>query len=138
MGEIVKFPESKKGPEMNPDDLELLIEQNEFLKYVLKAMNDIPMYDSNETVEPNYMELWDKVALNKKIEIPKPENAQIAYESFKFYFNVFTTGYDSFGVDFFRHLASQENYPFLVTGIMSILNYLSEETRDISDKNPEE
>ena len=55
---------ANEEPKMTTEELKLLIEQNEYLKYWLKSLNGIPMSDEEDY---DYMDLWNKVALRKKV-----------------------------------------------------------------------
>ena len=71
MDKVVDFPNKdnqpveSNGPKMTPEELKLLIEQNTMLQYALKVMNDIPLMDDTPV---DYMELWNKVSLQKKLQ----------------------------------------------------------------------
>lgn len=120
-----KLSEESKGPEMNPEDLKTLINENELIKVCLRVMNDLDAKVSEDEIEPDYMELWNNIALNKKIEIEGLNAGMLDY-----YYQLMHCGYDNFGIDFFRHMSSQLNYPYLSYGIVSLLTTvdLSQET----------
>ena len=114
-----------KEIEMNPDDLKLLIEQNEYLKYWLKTLNGIPMLTEDEGID--FMELWNNISLEKKIDFeePKPEAAA-------FYFNLFSTGLDNFGLGAFARMAETDPGA-LGYGIACLIKILSDNSRDIEE-----
>ena len=114
--------EKDEGPKMNPDDLKLLIEQNEYLKYWLKSLNGIQM--SDEDTEVNYEELWNNVALRKKIPLAEPTP-----EAIEFYFNLFSCGVDNFGGQCFASMAKTDPGA-LGYGIYCLLSILTENAKD--------
>ena len=117
--------ENIEEPKMAPEDLGLLIEKNEFIKHCLKIMNDIPLSDETPV---DYEELWNKVALNKKIDA-----GDVSSDAIAFYFNLLTTGYDNFGTMFFYHFANSENCAIFYYAIKCMLEYMT----DISSVQPE-
>ena len=110
--------ENVEGPKMNPEDVGLLVEQNEYIKHCLKIMNDIPLSDETPV---DYEELWNKVALNKKIDA-----GDVSSEAIAFYFNLLTTGYDNFGTMFFYHFANSENAAIFFYAIKCMLECMSD------------
>ncbi len=118
MGDVVNFPGTSNEPKMNPDDLKLLIEQNEMLKICLKIMNDIPLTDETPV---DYLGLWEKVSLQKKID-----PGVVSGQAIAFYFHLLSTGFDNFGAMFFHHMAKGENASYLYYAIKCFLEYMSE------------
>lgn len=133
MGKVIEFPEEAK---MSPDDLKLLIEENEILKYVLKVMNHIPLNDKyedgTEVIEKdiNYEELWNRVSLNKKLDIGKQ-----APEAISLYYQILTCGYDNFGIKFFDEMAtSPENAPIFYSAIKGFLDFMTDFSEEQSNR----
>lgn len=122
MGDVINFPDKNKEPEMNPEDLKLLIEENTMLQYCLKVMNNIPLSDETPV---DYMELWNKVSLQQKID-----PGEVNPESIAFYFNLLSTGYDNFGAMFFHHMAESENAAYLYYAIKCFLEFMSETPKE--------
>ena len=114
--------EENKGPKMNPDDLKLLIEENEYLKYWLKTINSIPMITEDDGID--YMELWNNIALEKKIDFnePKPEDSA-------FYFNLFSTGLENFGLGCFAKMAETDPGA-LGYGVACLIKILSDSSKN--------
>ena len=106
-----------KGPKMNPDDLKLLIEQNEYLKYWLKSLNGISMLSEDDL---NYEELWNNIALEKKVDFNEPSVDDTA-----FYFNLFSTGLENFGLSCFTKMAETDPGA-LGYGIACLIKILSD------------
>ena len=129
MGKVVDFPNKdnqpneEKGLEMNPEELKLLIEQNTMLQYCLKIMNDIPLSDETPV---DYMELWNKVSLQKKID-----PGEVTGEAIAFYFQLLSTGYDNFGAMFFYHMAQSENASILFYALKCFIEYMSDFQEEI-------
>ena len=123
MGKVVDFPNKDNqpvefnGPKMTPEELKLLIEQNTMLQYALKVMNDIPLMDDTPV---DYMELWNKVSLQKKVDAGETNGQSIV-----FYFQLLSTGYDNFGTLFFHHFANSDNAPLLYYAIKCFIDYMS-------------
>ena len=123
MDKVVDFPNKdnqpveSNGPKMTPEELKLLIEQNTMLQYALKVMNDIPLMDDTPV---DYMELWNKVSLQKKVDAGETNGQSIA-----FYFQLLSTGYDNFGTLFFPHFANSDNAPLLYYAIKCFIDYMS-------------
>lgn len=115
------------GVEMNPEDLKLLIEENEMLKHELKVMNSIPLsnrYSNGEEVDEdtiNYQELWSNVALSKRIDAGEPN-----VDLLTFYFKLLSDGYDNFGLNFFIKMANSENDVHLYNALVCFLDYMSD------------
>lgn len=107
-----------KEPEMNPEDLKLLIEENTMLQYCLKIMNKIPLNDESPV---DYMELWNNVSLTNKVDVGEVSSDAIAY-----YFSLLSTGYDNFGTTFFHRMADSDNAPYLYYAIKCFLDFMSE------------
>lgn len=112
--------EDSKGPRMSPEDLELLIKQNEMIKLSLLVMNDINLNREDDD-DINYEELWNKVSLQKKVDA-----GPVTDEAKAMYYDLFSTGYENFGSMFFYHLAKEENAPYLYHGIKSLLQALAD------------
>ena len=138
MGKVVDFPqkeENKEEAKMAPEDLKLLIEQNQFLKYCLRIMNHIPLgsyKDENGNVteikdeDLNYEELWNNVALKKRVDV-----GEVTGDAISFYFSLLSLGYDNFGVDFFIAMAeSEDNAPFLYYAIKCFIEFMSDFTQE--------
>lgn len=113
--------ERNKEPEMSPEELQLLIEQNEYLKLWVKCLNGIPM---NDVKNYDYLSLYNNIALKKKIEIDKPTS-----EAIGFYFNLFSCGLDNFGAECISKMAETDPGA-LAYGIECLLTLLSESTKD--------
>lgn len=119
--------EENKNLEMTPEDLKLLIEQNTFLQHVLRIMNNLSL-DPDTAEEKNkgpidYMELWNNVALKKKVELGDSSSDAIA-----FYFQLMSTGYDNFGMEFFIEMSkNEENLAYMFYAIKCFLDYMSQE-----------
>lgn len=122
--------EENKNLEMSPEDLSLLIEQNTFLQHALRIMNNLSL-DPDEAEKENkgpidYMKLWDNVALTKKVDLGKTSSDAIA-----FYFQLMTTGYDNFGIDFFTKMTEhKDNIAYMFYAIKCFLDYMSNEKPD--------
>lgn len=116
-----------KELEMNPEDLKLLINQNIILKICLLVMNDINI-DKADDESIDFMDLWNKVSLQKKIDAGK-----VTPESKSLYYDIFSTGYENFGAMFFNHMSKEENIPYLCHGIISITEALADYS-EIIDK----
>lgn len=114
--------EESKSPEMSPEELGLLIEENTMLQYALKVMNDIPLSDESPV---DYMELWNKVALNKKVDA-----GEVTPESLAFYYSLLTTGYDNFGTMFFYHMANSDNCAIFYYAVKCLLDGLTDNAKE--------
>lgn len=119
-----------KELEMSPEDLSLLIEQNTFLQHALRIMNKLPLDpDKAEEVNGgpiNYLDLWDKVSLNKKTEVgAKPTSDAIA-----FYFQLLSTGYDNFGTQFFINMIESENTSYFLYAVKCFIDYMTGEVKN--------
>lgn len=112
---------ANEEPKMTTEELKLLIEQNEYLKYWLKSLNGIPMSDEEDY---DYMDLWNKVALRKKVDMGKTTP-----EAIEFYFNLFSCGIDNFGGQCFAHMAKTDPGA-LGYGINCLLEVLSDNAKD--------
>jgi hypothetical protein len=119
--------EENNEVKMNPEDLKLLIEQNEYLKYVLKIMNDIPLDDETEV---DYQELWNKVSLTKNID-PGEVNSDAIY----FYYMLLSTGLDNFGEGFIRHMSNTANEPYLAYAIKCLLAAMTQYEENSNSDN---
>ena len=117
--------EENKGPEMNPDDLKLLIEQNEYLKYWLKTLNGIPMTSEDEGID--FIELWNNIALAKKVDFEEP-----SAENAAFYFNLFSVGLENFGLGCFASMAETDPGA-LGYGVACLVKILSDSSRDVEE-----
>ena len=117
--------EDNKEIEMKPDDLKLLIEQNEYLKYWLKTLNGIPMSSEDEGID--FMELWNNVALEKKVDFDEPDANSAA-----FYFNLFSTGLENFGLGAFAKMAETDPGA-LGYGVACLIKILSDSSRDVEE-----
>lgn len=115
---IIEFPDKKEEPSMSPEDLKLLIDQNEYIKMCLKVMNDIPLMDETPV---DYMELWNKVSLQKKVDA-----GDVNPDAIAFYFQLLSTGYDNFGAMFFHHFANSENAAYFYYAIKCFLQYMTD------------
>lgn len=107
---------------MKPEDLKLLIQENEMLKHCLKVMNKIPLNDESVT---DYMELWNNVALTKKEEI-----GEVSGEAIMFYFQLLSLGYDNFGIEFFKRMVDSENDVYLFYALKCFIDYMSSYTEN--------
>lgn len=113
--------EENKEPQMSPEELQLLIDQNEYLKLWVKCLNGIPMNDEKNY---DYLNLYNNIALKKKIEISEP-----TLEAVEFYFQLFSCGLDNFGADCIVKMAETDPGA-LAYGISSLLYILSENSKD--------
>lgn len=115
----------KKEPEMKPSDLQLLIEKNKILQYCLRIMNRLSLNEKDEDYikdeDLDYMELWNKISLEKKVEV-----GEVTGQAIGFYFDLLSTGYDNFGATFFRRMAEGPNAPYLYYAIKCFIDYMSE------------
>lgn len=127
MGEIIDFPnkEENKEAEMTPEELKLLIEKNEQLKLCLRIMNDLSLNEQDEDYvkdeDIDFMELWNQVSLQKKVDAGEVSGSAIA-----FYFNLLSTGYDNFGAMFFKHMAEGPNAPHFYYAIKCFIEYMTQ------------
>ena len=125
--------EEKEEPKMNPDDLKLLIEKNKMIQYCLRIMNDLSLNEKDEDFvkdeDIDYMELWNQVSLQNKVDAGEVNPGAIA-----FYFDLISTGYDNFGVSFFRHMAEGPNAPFLYYAIKCFIEYMSSYTEEVMEE----
>lgn len=133
MGDIVEFP--KKEAEMTPEELKLLIEKNEQLKLCLRIMNDLSLNEKDEDYvkdeDLDYIELWNQVSLQKKIDPGEVSGSAIA-----FYFNLLSTGYDNFGAMFFKHMAEGPNAAYFYYAIKCFIEYMTQisKTNETTDE----
>lgn len=115
---------------MSPEDCKLLIEENLYMQYALRVMNDINLNDESDY---DYEELWNNIALNKKID-----PGEVSSDSVCFAFNLLDTGINNFGVDFIKHFSKGDNYPILAFCIKSLLeamvDYSNENNLENIDK----
>lgn len=122
-----------EGPKMNPDDLKLLIEKNKMIQYCLRIMNDLSLNEKDEDYvkdeDLDYMELWNKISLQNKVDAGEVNAGAVA-----FYFDLLSTGYDNFGVAFFRHMAEGPNAPYLYYAIKCFLDYMSNYTEEAMEE----
>ena len=135
MGKVIEFPnnkEEKKEAEMTPEELKLLIEKNEQLKLCLRIMNDLSLNPEDEDYvkdeDIDFMELWNQISLQKKID-----PGEVSGQAIAFYFNLLSTGYDNFGAMFFKHMAEGPNAPYLYYAIKCFIEYMTQ----ISEPNKE-
>lgn len=118
--------DEKKEVEMAPDELKLLIEENQFLKYWLLSLNGFKMTD--EEHEGKYEELWNNIALAPKLEASE----KVLPEEFDFYFKLFDTGIQNFGIKCFEAMANTD--PVLLgTGINALVQYVYNASNKIAE-----
>lgn len=135
MGEIIEFPkkEEKKEAEMTPEELKLLIEKNEQLKLCLRVMNDLSLNEEDEDYvkdeDLDFIELWNQVSLQKKID-----PGEVSGQAIAFYFNLLSTGYDNFGAMFFKHMAEGPNAPYFYYAIKCFIEYMTQISTTEPDK----
>lgn len=113
--------EENKEPQMSPEELQLLIDQNEYLKLWVKCLNGIPM---NDPKNYDYLKLYNNIALKKVIKIDEPTP-----EAVEFYFQLFSCGLDNFGAECISKMAETDPGA-LAYGISSLLYILSENSKN--------
>ena len=113
--------EENKEPQMSPEELQLLIDQNEYLKLWVKCLNGIPMNDSKNY---DYLSLYNNIALRKVIKID-----EVTPEAIEFYFNLFSCGLDNFGADCIAKMAETDPGA-LAYGISCLIELLSENAKN--------
>lgn len=109
--------EEEKDIEMTPEDMKVFLDTHYYLQLALKVMNGISLKDESEQ---DYMKLWEKVSLEKKITSVeyKPELAQL-------YYSLLSTGYDNFGINFFERMI-QYNHRYLVEAVIIFIEQLEQ------------
>lgn len=113
--------EENKEPQMSPEELQLLIDQNEYLKLWVKCLNGIPMNDSKNY---DYLSLYNNISLRKIIKVN-----EVTPEAIEFYFNLFSCGLDNFGADCIAKMAETDPGA-LAYGISCLIELLSENAKD--------
>lgn len=111
-------------------DAKLIIENNIFLQYALKIMNGIKL--SDEEVTPNYEELYNNVALLERKEMKETTSEELA-----FYFNLISTGYDSFGLEFLVKMINY-NGEVMVNAIKAFMDGLTNNAKENMEKGQPE
>lgn len=115
----------------NEEDLKVLIEQNQYLKYVLKVMNNISLNEADEDID--FMELWNQVALDKKVALPETTSDGIAL-----YYGLLTCGLDNMGLKFLdKFRENDSNFAILKCAICSLLDFITENYGESVEKSKE-
>jgi hypothetical protein len=110
--------------QISADDLKLLIEENQYLRYCLKVMNGISALEEDDNID--YLELYNRIALNKKLELPES-----TIESAVFYFSFLSCGIDNFGKEFLdKFRENDSNWNILCYAIKSFIDFMSENSKN--------
>jgi len=114
---------------VSAEDLKLLIEENQYLRYCLKVLNNISVLEGDDNTD--YLELYNRIALNKKLVLPES-----TLESALFYFNFLSTGIDNFGKEFLdKFRENDSNWNILCYAIKSFIDFMTENSKKDSAKN---
>lgn len=137
MGKVVdineyskKKAEESKQVEENIQILKNQIEQNLYLKYAIRIVNNLAMVDVNKDgeLESKYddaalLEQYKKDALEKGekfISLGEPTDSESG-----FYYQLLQTGYRTFGANFFKQMCMNEvNCIHLFKGVWALINAL--------------
>lgn len=118
----------KENNEVSKEDILQLVEQNEFLKLNLKIMNGLELLDKEDSIEPDYNELANKIALKEK----KESVVEYTPESMQFYYSLITNGYDCFGEDYiYKFIMEYPEYTALALHLF--IGYAEENTKYIAE-----
>ena len=87
-------------------------------------MNNINLLEEDENI--NYLELWNKIALNKKSELPTTTSDGIA-----FYYSMLSCGLDNMGMEFLNKFRENDtNWNILKCAICSLIDFITENYSD--------
>jgi len=118
---------------ISAENVKLLIEENQYLRYCLKVMNNISALEDDKNID--FLALYNKIALNKKIELPK-NTTENTVQSAVFYFEFLSTGIDNFGKEFLdKFRENDSNWNILCYAIKSFIDFMTEDSKNNEENN---